>query len=196
MSFSGTAPHLLNSTDSPSPCSSISSMSRTIIRPLSTHDCGQNRGQENIHLTAIVTAITKSAHLHMAHIFSHTRVQRASFRDKAPLSRIQRDRIITAERGIWQQRQGTELPRNCTCCQITRKPRRVIPVRGCSSIRCPRWDSNPHCTDFEAVSSTNWDTGAFAQLNYSNTKKRFRKVLEWSAFRTILDTLITTYRNL
>ncbi len=25
---------------------------------------------------------------------------------------------------------------------------------------CPRWDSNPHCTDFEAVSSTNWDTGA------------------------------------
>lgn len=112
-------------------------MSRTIIRPLSTHDCGQNRGQENIHLTAIVTAITKSAHLHMAHIFSHTRVQRASFRDKAPLSRIQRDRIITAERGIWQQRQGTELPRNCTCCQITRKPRRVIPVRGCSSIRCP-----------------------------------------------------------
>ena len=25
---------------------------------------------------------------------------------------------------------------------------------------CPGWDSNPHCTDFEAVSSTNWDTGA------------------------------------
>lgn len=26
--------------------------------------------------------------------------------------------------------------------------------------KCPGWDSNPHCTDFEAVSSTNWDTGA------------------------------------
>ena len=29
---------------------------------------------------------------------------------------------------------------------------------------CPRWDSNPHCADFEAASSTNWDTGACAQL--------------------------------
>lgn len=52
-----------------------------------------------------------------------------------------------------------------------KQPRRVIPVRGCSSIRCPRWDSNPHCTDFEAVSSTNWDTGAFAQLDHVNTEK-------------------------
>ncbi len=26
---------------------------------------------------------------------------------------------------------------------------------------CPRWDSNPHCADFEAASSTNWDTRAF-----------------------------------
>lgn len=43
--------------------------------------------------------------------------------------------------------------------------------RGRSSIRCPRWDSNPHCTDFEAVSSTNWDTGAFAQLDHINTEK-------------------------
>ena len=25
---------------------------------------------------------------------------------------------------------------------------------------CPRWDSNPHCADFEAASSTNWDTRA------------------------------------
>lgn len=45
-----------------------------------------------------------------------------------------------------------------------RKPRRVVPVRGCSSIRCPRWDSNPHCADFEAASSTNWDTGASCSL--------------------------------
>ena len=52
-----------------------------------------------------------------------------------------------------------------------RKPRLEISNHGCSSIRCPRWDSNPHCTDFEAVSSTNWDTGAFAQLNYTNTEK-------------------------
>lgn len=52
-----------------------------------------------------------------------------------------------------------------------KQPRRVIPVRGRSSIRCPRWDSNPHCTDFEAVSSTNWDTGAFAQLDHINTEK-------------------------
>lgn len=50
------------------------------------------------------------------------------------------------------------------------KPRREIPGRGCSSNRCPRWDSNPHCTDFEAVSSTNWDTGAFTQLDKDNTK--------------------------
>lgn len=33
-----------------------------------------------------------------------------------------------------------------------------------SRFGCPRWDSNPHCADFEAASSTNWDTGACAQL--------------------------------
>lgn len=37
-----------------------------------------------------------------------------------------------------------------------------------SRFGCPRWDSNPHCADFEAASSTNWDTGACAQLwNYT-----------------------------
>lgn len=77
-----------------------------------------------------------------------------------------------------------------------RKPRLEISNHGCSSIRCPRWDSNPHCTDFEAVSSTNWDTGAFAQLDYINTEKCFCKVLERSAFRTMCNTLIATYRNL
>ena len=34
------------------------------------------------------------------------------------------------------------------------------PVVSDGLYRCPRWDSNPHCADFEAASSTNWDTGA------------------------------------
>ena len=72
--------------------------------------------------------------------------------------------------GGWQ---GTELPRNGTCARWVpkKKPWLEISNHGCSSIRCPRWDSNPHCTDFEAVSSTNWDTGAFAQLDHINTEK-------------------------
>ena len=34
---------------------------------------------------------------------------------------------------------------------------------------CLEWDSNPHCTDFEAVSSTNWDTEAsfVTELSFS-----------------------------
>lgn len=81
-------------------------------------------------------------------------------------------RLVPVTRIAWWM-EGTELPRNGTCARWVskKKPWLEISNHGCSSIRCPRWDSNPHCTDFEAVSSTNWDTGAFAQLNYSNTKK-------------------------
>ena len=38
------------------------------------------------------------------------------------------------------------------------------PLFPAGSSRCPRWDSNPHCADFEAASSTNWDTGAYPNL--------------------------------
>jgi hypothetical protein len=26
--------------------------------------------------------------------------------------------------------------------------------------RCPGWESNPHCMDFEAIDSAGWSTGA------------------------------------
>ena len=58
----------------------------------------------------------------------------------------------------------------CVRWAITKKPRREIPGRGCSSNRCPRWDSNPHCADFEAASSTNWDTGAYLNLEQYTTQ--------------------------
>ena len=58
----------------------------------------------------------------------------------------------------------------CARWAITKKPRREIPGRGCSSNRCPRWDSNPHCADFEAASSTNWDTGAYLNLEQYTTQ--------------------------
>src|SRR3954447_5684393 len=52
--------------------------------------------------------------------------------------------------------------------EIQRSASHVLAVHGriltlwYDNSRCPRWDSNPHWTGFESVSSTSWDTGASA----------------------------------
>ena len=35
-------------------------------------------------------------------------------------------------------------------------------ARGGDNTECPRWDSNPHWTGFESVSSASWDTRAYS----------------------------------
>lgn len=53
----------------------------------------------------------------------------------------------------------------------TRKTRKGKHSRDCLKRKCPGWDSNPHCTDFEAVSSTDWDTGASPEARSRNHDK-------------------------
>jgi hypothetical protein len=45
--------------------------------------------------------------------------------------------------------------------QRSSKRKTRLPATINAKPECPRWDSNPHWTGFESVSSASWDTRAF-----------------------------------